>query len=115
MKYFSLTEFDCSHTGENNMSPEFLQKLDLLRDICGFPFVITSGYRSPEHPVEARKPSPGTHAKGIAADIACNSSERRGAIVKNAIGLGFMGIGVAKDFIHVDTRESDSLILWTYQ
>jgi len=96
------------------MNEGFLQKLDLLRDLCGFPFVITSGYRSPEHPVEARKSTPGTHAKGIASDIACSSPERRGAIVKNAIGLGFKGIGVAKDFIHVDTRDSEELIMWTY-
>ena len=69
MKYFSLLEFDCKETGENNMKPEFLEKLDTLRHYCGLPFVITSGYRSPNHPLEAIKEIPGTHAQGIAADI----------------------------------------------
>ena len=46
-----------------------MEKVDELRDRCGFPFVITSGYRSPQHPIEAKKDVPGTHAQGIAADI----------------------------------------------
>jgi zinc D-Ala-D-Ala carboxypeptidase len=70
LKYFTLDEFNCQVTGENKMEPEFLQKLDRLRAECGFPFVITSGYRHPiEHPIEAAKEVPGTHAQGIAADI----------------------------------------------
>ena len=43
MKYFELEEFNCQHTGNNEMKPEFLEKLDQLRHNCGFPFVITSG------------------------------------------------------------------------
>jgi hypothetical protein len=34
-------------------------------------------------------------------------------IVKNAIELGFTGIGVASSFVHVDTREGDP-VMWTY-
>ena len=32
-----------------------MEMVDELRDRCGFPFVITSGYRSPQHPIEAKK------------------------------------------------------------
>ena len=70
LEFFTLEEFNCRVTGDNKMEPEFLQKLDRLRGECGFPFVITSGYRHPiEHPIEANKEVPGTHAQGIAADI----------------------------------------------
>lgn len=113
LKFFTLDEFNCSFTGENNMEADFLKKLDELRDACGFPFVITSGFRSPTHPIEAKKEVPGTHSQGIAADIAVSNGAERFLIVKNAIKLNFSGIGIAKTFVHVDTRGSTP-VMWTY-
>ena len=95
------------------MEEEFLLKLDALREYCGFPFVITSGYRSPSHPLEAKKDVPGTHAQGIAADIKMTNSAHRYTLIKGALAHGFTGIGVAGDFIHVDTRGTVPVI-WTY-
>ena len=95
------------------MKPEFLLKLDALRDSCGFPFVIPSGYRSPDHPIEAVKEIPGTHAQGIAADIKITNSAHRYTIIREALAHGFTGLGVAGDFIHVDTRGTVPVI-WTY-
>ncbi len=114
MRYFTVAEFNCQHTGENNMEPEFMEMVDELRDRCGFPFVITSGYRSPDHPIELGKQRPGTHAQGIAADIAVSSGLQRYTVVKNAIKLGFTGIGVAGGFVHVDIRATDTPVMWTY-
>ena len=54
-KYFSRDEFACKATGENEIEDELIFALDELREHCGFPFVITSGYRSPDHPIELRK------------------------------------------------------------
>lgn len=113
MKYFTLSEFDCQHTGENRMEKDFLDKLDALRASCGFPFVITSGYRSPQHPLEAKKDVPGTHTQGIAADIKINSSAQRYTLIREALEQGFTGLGVAGDFIHLDTRGTVPVI-WTY-
>lgn len=113
LKYFQLSDFDCQETGENNMSEEFLLKLDELREVCGFPFIITSGYRSPNHSIEARKSSPGTHAEGIAADILVRGGNQRYTIVQKAMELGFTGIGVAKTFIHVDIRKTTPVV-WAY-
>ena len=113
LKYFDVDEFKCSHSGLNYMDEDFLKRLDRLRAMCGFSFVITSGYRSPEHPAEASKSQPGTHSQGIAADIAVASGDQRFQIVSNAIDMGFKGIGVAKSFIHVDDREGPAVI-WTY-
>jgi uncharacterized protein YcbK (DUF882 family) len=114
LKYFTREEFDCQVSGTNNMEQEFLEKLDELRAYCGFPFVITSGYRHPTlHPIERKKDVPGTHAQGIAADIKITNAADRFSLVNNAVKLGFTGIGVASDFVHVDTRGTTPVI-WIY-
>jgi|TARA_R110001606_G_scaffold198996_1_gene346650 uncharacterized protein YcbK (DUF882 family) len=113
VKYFKIEEFDCQETGENEMLPEFLHVLDDLRDLCGFPFVITSGYRSPKHSIEAAKTTPGTHAQGIAVDIKVSSGEQKYTIVRHAMALGFSGVGVADTFVHVDYRPTKH-VMWTY-
>ena len=112
-KYFTLDEFACKHTGENEIVTEFVRRLDELRAACGFSFTITSGYRDPSHPAEARKSKGGVHTTGIAADIAVSNGVERATIIRNAIELGFNGIGVAKGFIHVDTRSLPQVV-WTY-
>ena len=112
-KYFDIKEFDCSETGENDMKPEFIHSLDELREQCGFPFTITSGYRSERHSIEAAKQTPGTHARGIAADIAVANGAQRRALIKHAMELGFGGIGVAKTFVHVDIRTTEPVV-WAY-
>lgn len=113
MKHFKVSEFDCKHTGKNEMDKLFLSRLDTLRERCGFPFVIVSGYRDPSHPVEAKKTAPGQHSLGIAVDIQVNGGAQRYRIVKEAMAMGFSGIGVAKSFIHVDDREGTAVV-WTY-
>lgn len=113
LKYFKVEDFNCQETGENEMCPDFLQKLDALREVCGFPFIITSGYRSPSHSIEAKKVKPGTHSQGIAADIKVVGGAQRMAIIRNASIMGFNGIGVAKGFVHVDTRETTP-VAWKY-
>lgn len=113
MRYFTVDEFNCQHTGENNMEPEFMELVDELRHRCGFPFVITSGYRSITHPIEAKKNVPGKHAQGIAADIKATNGADRFIIVQQALELGFSGIGVHKNFVHVDTRGSQP-VMWLY-
>ena len=72
LENFSESEFTCSHSGETKMDEDFLYRLQDLRTKCGFGFRITSGYRSPEHPIEAPKAELGKlspHTTGRAADI----------------------------------------------
>ena len=117
LDYFTKKEFACQHTGENEIKDGFLLKLDLLRARCGFPFIITSGYRSPSHPIEERKEKAGTHAQGIAADIKVSTAQQRYTLVEEAIKMGFGGIGIHSVFIHVDMRnvaDSDSPVMWLY-
>ena len=107
-KELSKAEFDCSHTGRNEMKPEFIEALQRVREKCGFAFNITSGYRDPSHPEEAKKAEPGYHSQGIAVDLACWSDQAY-FILKYAFEEGFTGIGVSQEseqarFIHLDMR-----------
>jgi uncharacterized protein YcbK (DUF882 family) len=115
---FTPEEFACSHTGEVNMDIEFMEKLQQLRNEFGRPMKITSGYRSPTHPIEAAKDKPGAHTMGKAADIALSGREAY-VVVKLAYKYGFTGIGVKQDesgrFVHLDTvGEHPRPNLWSY-
>jgi uncharacterized protein YcbK (DUF882 family) len=113
-KYFDLEDFACQATGENGIEEAFVARLDQLRANCGFPFIITSGFRSVRHPLEARKPGGGgTHTKGYASDIAVSGGAQRHKLVEEALKMGFTGIGVAHTFIHLDDRTTTS-VLWVY-
>lgn len=117
---FKASEFDCKHTGLNRMQPEFMDLLQALRTRYGKPMIITSGYRDPMHPVEARKGSPGTHTLGLAADVACHGADAH-QILRLALDMGFTGVGVnqhgASRFIHLDiaTAPFSRPTVWSYR
>lgn len=115
---FKAAEFNCLHCGKNEMKPEFMEKLQSLRMIYGKPMRITSGYRCPQHPIEAKKATPGAHASGCACDIGVEGREAY-QVVRLAFKLGFTGIGVQQKgsgrFIHLDTMEGATRpALWSY-
>jgi zinc D-Ala-D-Ala carboxypeptidase len=120
-KNFKLEEFSCKHCGKNEINHKLIDKLQLLRDDLGFPLVISSGYRCSEHPIEAKKSKPGTHAEGIAVDIAV-SHEKALEVLYKGIAHGFKGIGVNQKgngrFIHLDIGEMEDgrprPHLWSY-
>ena len=114
MKYFTESEFN----EFEQMNPELLEKLDQLREAYGYPIKLTSTYRSPDHPIEAKKSKPGEHAYGAAVDIACVGGEATFKLVKAAIEVGFTRIGISRknNFVHVGIGyEGAPLItIWTY-
>ena len=112
-RYFQIEDFACQETGENGIKPEFVLALDDLRHECGFPFVVTSGFRSKDHSIEKTKKVGGRHTRGDAADIQVTNGLQRMALVSKALEHGFKGIGVAKSFVHLDTRDSEP-VMWTY-
>ena len=103
---FSEAEFKCSHCGKVNMQPEFLKKLQMLRTAFAKPMRITSGYRCPDHPIEAKKASSGAHTTGCAADVAVQGRDAHD-LLRLAFHFRFSGIGVQQKgsgrFIHLDT------------
>ena len=114
MKYFEESEF----TEFDKMDPKLLEMLDTLRENYGYPIKLTSTYRSPEHPIEARKSKPGEHAHGAAVDIACIGGEATFKLVKAAIETGFTRIGISRknNFVHVGIGYpgAPEKTIWTY-
>ena len=118
MKYFTEEELTCSHSGECKMDAHFMELMDDIRERAGFPFVVTSGYRSPDHPIEARKSAPGAHTTGKAIDIAV-SGERALRLIEIAQQAGIKRIGVNQKgsgrFIHLDVCDDrPSPAIWSY-
>lgn len=111
--YFDSSEFDCKETGENNMNPRFLRKVDEFRAALGHPLVVLSGYRSPQHSLEEHKKTPGTHAQGIAVDVVIPNGTLMRKAVTLALRMQFNGIGVNKGSLHLDDRDSTP-VMWGY-
>ena len=115
MRNFDIEEFGCKHCGEVPMDSLFLMMLDDARDEAKTPFVITSGYRCPEHNRAVGGVEGSAHTKGHAVDIAAGSSGKKFKIIKALMGVGFTRIGVSSNFIHVDNDYSKSPnVVWTY-
>ena len=113
--YFSFTERICPCCGRADMKPDFMARLNALRRACGFPFIINSGYRCPDHNQAVGGKVDSAHVKGRAADISCKDSHKRFLIASHAARLGFRRIGIGKDFVHVDDDESlPQDVLWLY-
>lgn len=104
---FDASEFLCSHCGTQQMRESTLDRLQKLRSELARPLIITSGYRCPKHPIEAKKPSgPGAHAFGAAIDIRATGQEAH-QIISAGLRLGFTGVGVSQRFgqprfVHLD-------------
>lgn len=124
-KYFKPDEMkckcgQCGSTG-HEMDNNFMAKLDLLRDKCNFPLVITSGYRCPDYNAKvAGTGKSGPHTTGKAADIAIDRMKAY-HLLDYAMQLGFTGIGIDQKgngrFIHLDTLTSEESFrpcVWSY-
>lgn len=98
---------------------DWLQK---LRTAWARGMTITSGYRCPKHPVEAKKEKPGAHAAGMAADIAVANGHEAHALVKLAMENDAQGVALklkdGQKFIHVDMMpsrpEAPRPAMWEY-
>ena len=107
MRFFTEEELACSHCGEQGMDTQFVEVVEELREELGWPFIVTSAYRCPEHPIEKKKDKPGTHRLGRAMDIQC-SGEKALDLIERAVQKGFLRVGVnqrgdyAQRFIHID-------------
>lgn len=115
---FSPDEMRCRETGELNVSVEFMDKLQALRDAVKRPMVITSGYRSVKHSVEAKKKWGGWHTRGVAVDVSCDAQYAFDLLVE-ALKLGFHGVGVSQAngkprFLHLDQRPYAERVLYSY-
>ena len=120
--FFSAKELTCK-CGCNTIEFDlgFLATLNAIRKECGFSFPISSAYRCPNRPIEARKEVAGAHTTGKAVDILANG-ENALEIVRVAQKHGINRIGIQQKgggrFIHLDAcTEEDGFpcpAIWTY-
>lgn len=105
-KYFTYSEFDSPDapgSGQKFMNKQFIEKLDIARGKAGVPFKINSGYRTQAHndSLEGSVPN-SAHTFGLAADISAPTEEIKKKIALALYQSGFVRIGFANTFIHVD-------------
>ena len=117
-KNFTRAEFGCRcGCDTNEISDDLIDYAQDIRDECGFPLPVTSGYRCPNHKIERSKKQPGTHAKGLAVDFGISGAQARIvariALVKSRGGVGINQKGIAR-FIHVDIGKDRTGNFWTY-
>lgn len=114
MKYFSPEEFYCRCCGSYGMKRDFIEQLEIAREISDTPYIIMSGYRCPTHNKAVGSTST-NHVKGLAADIKAVDGLTRGRILRGLYLAGFKRIGISfkNGFIHCDTNNGPESC-WDY-
>jgi hypothetical protein len=121
-RHFTLAELSCPATGEYYHDPEFLWRLEELRaKHGGTPLFINSAHRSPTHNA-AVGGAPLSQHKKMAVDISLRNIDDPAKLRRLAIECGFLGIGMARTFLHLDLRRpingvrfpTDRLTQWYY-
>ena len=99
-----------------DLDPKMKNFVLLLEGTLGRELVCTSGYRSPDHPIEAAKKSPGEHTEGLAIDVVAIGGSPVFEIVEAAIDLGCKRIGISRksNFIHLGLSPNRVTSIWTY-
>lgn len=99
-----------------DLDPKMVTFMSKLEEALDRELVVTSGYRSPEHPIEAKKEKPGEHAEGLAVDIIAVGGMPVYEIVSKAINLGCRRIGISRksNFIHLGLSPNRVTSIWTY-
>lgn len=121
---FSLGEVRCHHCGVAIVVPEYMDRVQALRDACRFPLAATSWYRCPAHNAAVSSTGlNGPHTTGRATDFAVLGLQAF-VVVDHATTLGFTGIGVSqkgphqKRFIHLDDLGTEGArrrpYVWSY-
>lgn len=105
-KYFSVKELQCHcPRKENGIDPNFVKRLDELREKFGRPLLLNRAYSCPEHNAAVGGAPKSQHMTGCAADINVSKMNAvdKYTLLKLVINLGFT-VGVRDDILHVDTR-----------
>jgi uncharacterized protein YcbK (DUF882 family) len=116
-KNFTTKEFlcTCGICAPHRLDPELIRRLQVVRDDIGMSITVSSGFRCAKRQAQLKKEGLqtakgiSTHEMGMAADITCNDL----AALLSACEKHFKAIGIAKTFLHVDTRV-DKVRRWKY-
>jgi len=106
-KYFSLAETECRCKCGFDLTDDYKQKADRLREVYGKPLTMSSGARCPSYNAKVSETgTTGPHTTGNAADYVVARGDAY-LLMGLAFAQGFSGIGVAQKgasrFLHLDT------------
>lgn len=105
---FQIKEFACKDgTDLIKIDDELVEKLQVMRSYFGNAIIINSAYRTDEYNAKVGGVPNSQHVLGKACDIVVkgHSPKEVGAFAKK---IGFMGVGIYSNFVHVDTRQTPS-------
>ena len=102
--HFRPNEIACRGTGKLKYDTQAMEMLERLREKCGRPMIVTSGYRSPEHNKAVGGAKASKHMEGCAFDISMANHDPV-LFEKMARSVGFTGFGFypRQNFMHIDT------------
>lgn len=114
MNYFSEREFKCrcgrKECDAPKARPEFLKKLNAVREAWGSPLAISSGSRCAYWNAKVGGSKNSQHLHGNAADIIMHPKDaEKFASLAMAMGLG--GVAIGQNFVHLDDGPKRT---WTY-
>tara|TARA_R100000700_G_C3174615_1_gene149290 strand:+ start:932 stop:1447 length:516 start_codon:yes stop_codon:yes gene_type:complete len=130
-KNFTSSEWQCKCCDDTNVNPDFVAKIQELRDRCGFALPITSGVRCPKNNSVSNGHKNSAHLSttpggACAVDLGVQSSVAR-IVLQHALEMDcFDGIGISQrgsKFLHLDMKprgEPDPKtgkgpkVLWSY-
>lgn len=119
--HFSLDEFRCRcgrpDCAVRDAFPDgrLLETLEAMRTATGAPIVLTSGLRCATYNRQIGGHPESEHLTGEAADIACDTAQRRFVLVGAALEAGVRRIGLADRFVHVGVATSHpQSVVWLY-
>lgn len=110
--HFTVDEFKCPCCGTCNMDQNFMKLLEDFRVTWNRPLKINSGYRCAKHNKDVDGVPGSQHLQGKAADVEVFAPDRY-YFVRLAFEKGFKGIGIGKNFVHMDFRVEDPK-MWKY-
>ena len=108
-EYFKDSELACQCGCGAMPDPRAVELLYALRIVLGGPVTVTSAARCYTHNYAVGGKEDSYHTRGLAFDLVF---PRLASIVELAPLVGFRGIGVAENFVHIDTRKSPAY--WRY-
>jgi len=106
-EHFWLYEFQCPDCRCVKIDVRILEYLEILREMVARPIYITSGYRCPDYNLKVGGVKNSYHLTGKAVDISTEKFNKV-KISQYASQIGFRGIGVYSNHIHLDIRDTPS-------
>ena len=105
---FQIKEFACKDGSDTiKVDDELVEKLQCMRSYFGVPITINSGYRTNDYNIKIGGAVNSQHVRGRAADIVVKG-RKPSTVAEFAKKIGFRGVGLYNDFVHVDTRPTPS-------